>query len=46
MTYSLDFRMQVLKSIDDGMTFTEAAEFYNISPNMGNGGFTPRLDGE
>jgi len=32
MTYSLDFRMQVLKSIDDGMTFTEAAEFYNLSP--------------
>ena len=32
MTYSLDFRMQVLKSIDDGMTFAEAAEFYNLSP--------------
>ena len=32
MTYSLDFRKQVLKSIDDGMTFAEAAEFYNLSP--------------
>ena len=32
MTYSLDFRKQVLKSIDEGMTFTEAAEFYNLSP--------------
>ena len=32
MTYSLDFRMQVLKSIDEGMTFAEAAEFYNLSP--------------
>ena len=32
MTYSLDFRRQVLKSIDDGMTFAQAAEFYNLSP--------------
>ena len=32
MTYSLDFRRQVLKSIDNGMTFTQAAEFYNLSP--------------
>ena len=24
--------MQALKSIDDGMTFAEAAEFYNLSP--------------
>ncbi|MGP5217179.1 helix-turn-helix domain-containing protein, partial [Psychrobacter celer] len=32
MTYSLDFRKQVLKSLDDGMTFAEAAEFYNLSP--------------
>ena len=27
MTYSLDFRKQVLKSLDNGMTFIEAAEF-------------------
>ena len=32
MTYSLDFRMQVLKSLDNGMTFAGAAEFYNLSP--------------
>ena len=32
MTYSLDFRRQVLKSIDDGMTYVQAAEFYNLSP--------------
>ena len=32
MTYSLDFRKQVLKNIDDGMTFAEAAIFYNLSP--------------
>ena len=32
MTYSLDFRRQVLKSLDEGMTFTGAAEFYNLSP--------------
>ncbi|WP_435949341.1 IS630 transposase-related protein [Psychrobacter sp. DM8] len=32
MTYSLDFRKQVLKSLDEGMTFAEAAEFYNLSP--------------
>ncbi|WP_320157651.1 hypothetical protein [Psychrobacter maritimus] len=27
MTYSLDFRMQVLKSLNEGMTFAKAAEF-------------------
>ena len=32
MTYSLDFRKQVLKSLDEGMTFAGAAEFYNLSP--------------
>ena len=32
MTYSLDFRKQVLKSLDEGMTFAEVAEFYNLSP--------------
>ncbi|WP_227430103.1 IS630 transposase-related protein [Psychrobacter sp. I-STPA6b] len=32
MTYSLDFRKQVLKSLEDGMTFTQASEFYNLSP--------------
>ena len=32
MTYSLDFRKQVLKSLDEGMTFAQAAEFYNLSP--------------
>ena len=32
MTYSLVFRMQVLKSLDEGMTFAEASEFYNLSP--------------
>ena len=32
MTYSLDFRKQVLKSINDGMSFAVAAEFYNLSP--------------
>ena len=32
MTYSLDFRRQVLKSLDEGMTFVQAAEFYNLSP--------------
>lgn len=32
MTYSLDFRRQVLESIDDGMTYVQAAEFYNLSP--------------
>lgn len=32
MTYSLDFRKQVLKSLDEGMTFAEAAKFYNLSP--------------
>ena len=32
MTYSLDYRKQVLKSLDNGMTFAEAAVFYDISP--------------
>ncbi|MGP9750764.1 IS630 transposase-related protein [Psychrobacter sp. AOP22-C2-15] len=32
MTYSLDFRKQVLRSIDDGMTFAQASKFYNLSP--------------
>ena len=32
MTYSLDYRKQVLKSLDEGMTFAEAAKFYNLSP--------------
>ena len=32
MTYSLDYRKQVLKSLDEGMTFAEAAAFYGISP--------------
>lgn len=32
MTYSLDFRKQVLKSLANGMTFAEAAVFYDISP--------------
>lgn len=32
MTYSLDFRKQVLKSLKKGMTFKEAVEKYDISP--------------
>lgn len=32
MTYSLDFRKQVLKSINDGMTYAQAVSFYDISP--------------
>ena len=32
MTYSLNFRKQVLTSLDEGMTFAGAAEFYNLSP--------------
>ena len=32
MTYSLDFRKQVLKSLDEGMSFAQAADFYNLSP--------------
>ncbi|WP_201580012.1 MULTISPECIES: IS630 transposase-related protein [unclassified Psychrobacter] len=32
MTYSLDYRKQVLESLENGMTFAEAATFYNISP--------------
>lgn len=32
MTYSLDYRKQVLKSLDEGMTFAEATVFYDISP--------------
>jgi len=34
MTYALDYRKQVLKSLDDGMTFAEAAAFYDISPTI------------
>lgn len=34
MSYSQDFRRQVLKSINsDGMTVRQAAAFYGISPN-------------
>lgn len=32
MIYSLDYRKQVLKSLDEGMTFAEAAIFYDINP--------------
>ena len=32
MTYSLDYRQQVLKSLENGMSFAEAAIFYDISP--------------
>ncbi|WP_367111018.1 IS630 transposase-related protein [uncultured Psychrobacter sp.] len=32
MTYSLDFRRQVLKSLNNGMTYAQAAAFYNLSP--------------
>ncbi|MED6317000.1 MAG: IS630 transposase-related protein [Pseudomonadota bacterium] len=32
MTYSLDYRKQVLKSLNKGMSFAEAAVFYDISP--------------
>ena len=31
MTYSIDFRKQVLRSIKDGMTIREAASFYGLS---------------
>lgn len=31
MTYSLDYRKQVLESLEDGMTFADAATFYDIS---------------
>ena len=31
MTYSIDFRKQVLHSIKDGMTIREAAAFYELS---------------
>ena len=31
MTYSIDFRKQVLRSIKDGMTIREAAAFYELS---------------
>ena len=31
MTYSIDFRKQVLRSIKDGMTIREAAIFYELS---------------
>lgn len=30
MTYSIDFRKQVLRSIKDGMTIREAANFYHL----------------
>ncbi|WP_317450789.1 helix-turn-helix domain-containing protein [Psychrobacter ciconiae] len=46
MTYSLDFRKQVLKSLANGMTFAEAAVFYDISPTTiqnGRSGFTAKL---
>lgn len=32
MTYSLDFLKQVLKSLEEGITFAQASEFYNLSP--------------
>ncbi len=32
MTYSLDYRKQVLKSLADGMTFAKGSLFYDISP--------------
>ena len=32
MTYFLDCHKQVLKSLDEGMTFAGAAELYNLSP--------------
>ncbi|WP_230655620.1 IS630 transposase-related protein [Psychrobacter sp. I-STPA10] len=32
MTYSLEFRKQVLKSLEKGMTFKEAVQEYDISP--------------
>jgi len=31
MTYSIDYRKQVLSSIADGMTIREAALFYGLS---------------
>ena len=31
MTYSIDFRRQVLRSLEDGMTIREAANFYHLS---------------
>ncbi|HAV51934.1 MAG TPA: transposase [Leuconostoc mesenteroides] len=31
MTYSIDFRKQVLRSIKDGMTIREAANLYQLS---------------
>ncbi|WP_201530075.1 IS630 transposase-related protein, partial [Psychrobacter frigidicola] len=31
MTYSIDFRKQVLRSIKDSMTIREAAHFYQLS---------------
>ena len=31
MTYSIDYRKQVLSSIADGMTIREAANFYQLS---------------
>ncbi|MFC6382172.1 MULTISPECIES: helix-turn-helix domain-containing protein [Psychrobacter] len=34
MTYSIDFRKQVLRSIKDGMTIREAANFYKLSTSF------------
>ena len=31
MIYTLGFRKQVLNSLDDGMMFAQAVDFYNIS---------------
>lgn len=32
MTYSIDYRKQVLSSIDNGLTVREAAAFYSLAP--------------
>ena len=32
MTYSLDFRKQVLKILEHEITYVQAAELYNLSP--------------
>ncbi len=32
MTYSLSYRQQFLKSLDEGMSYVESAIFYDISP--------------
>ena len=36
MTYSIDYRKQVLSSIADGMTIREAAIFYGLSTSTIN----------